>query len=64
MNIWIVGECHDEENAWDFVGAFSTEALAVAACTTPRYFIGPAEMDVRTPEYSHEWPNAYFPIKG
>jgi len=63
MTVWIVGESRDELNAWDFVGAFSTESLAVSACTTERYFVGPTEMDFRTPDGAHDWPSAYFPIK-
>ncbi len=60
--LYIVGECRDEPNAWDFVGVFETIELAEGACTTSRYFVGPATLNLRTPDGSHEWPGAWFPI--
>lgn len=60
--LYIVGQCRDEPNAWDFVGVFSTAALAEAACTSPRYFVGPAALNVRTPDDAQEWAGAWFPI--
>jgi hypothetical protein len=60
--LYIVGECRDEPNAWDFVGVFESAELAEAACTSPRYFVGPAVLNERTPDGSIAWPGAWFPI--
>ena len=68
--VWIVGQVHpsngleeqDMQVAWEFQGVFDTETLAVAACKSPLYFIGPAVINEELPETITEWFGAYYPI--
>lgn len=63
MKLWIVGMITSEDGkAWEFVGVFSSEEKAVAACTKYNFFVGPAELDERFPDDSNLWPGAYYPI--
>lgn len=62
--VWICGKLLDFATcSWEFMGAFSKKALAVAACTEPCHFIGPATLDVRLPDEPIMWPDCYFPLE-
>lgn len=67
--LFIVGKnCEDDPRAkvgaarWEFIGVFSDEAKAVAACLSYRYFVGPATLDVALSDGSIEWTGAFYPI--
>lgn len=66
MKLWITGRCRlvtdDGLVAWDIMGVFSSEALAVAACRSPDDFIGPLLLNVALPEALTEWPGARYPL--
>lgn len=62
MKLWIVGQLinigsHD----WEFQGIFSSEELAISACYTHMYFVGPVQLDVEFPQKTMDWPGAYYP---
>lgn len=57
---WIVGQ--HVGDTWDFQGVFATEDLAVAACTHPSYFVGPATLNEALPHETSDWPGSYYPI--
>lgn len=58
--IWIAG-CLLGGDAWSFIGAFSTEELAVAAADGPADFVAPVELDAIAPRETTPWPGAYSP---
>jgi hypothetical protein len=60
MNLWIVGRLRPHTE-WEFIGVFSDEALAVAACTSEEHFVGPTLLDVAAPDAPTPWPDAYRP---
>lgn len=63
--VFVVGRMIAEESAgfvWDFFGVFDTEKAAVAACTTPQHFVGPVELNFRTPDERENWPGSWFPL--
>jgi hypothetical protein len=45
----------------EFLGAFTTEQLAVTRCTLPTHWIGPAPLDVNLSDTLEPWPRAYYP---
>ena len=63
--LWIVGQVPSLEgsanNEWQFAGVFSSEKLAIEACRTDNYFIGPAKLDAPLPHETFDWPGAYYP---
>jgi len=66
MKLWIVGKrvAPDKLPIWEFIGVFSTEDLAVQACTGSTFFVGPAILDViNSPDLTIPWPGAYYPRK-
>jgi hypothetical protein len=64
IELWIVGRAMDpeEKRAWEFVGVFSSEEKAAAACATKANFIGPAVLNERLPDETQPWPGAYYPL--
>lgn len=60
-DVWIVGRDMGE-GAWQFMGAFTDEDGAKAACSRADDFVGPAVLDRKTPEAEESWPNAYYPL--
>lgn len=61
MTIWIAGSLLDNDGEWTIIGAFSTEALAIAACVDAADFVGPVELDAIAPTEPTPWPGAYRP---
>ena len=63
--VWIMGQIKSDEEykRWEFMGIFTTEAKAIAACTTERHFIGPAGVNVRQSDDTLKWEGAYYPLR-
>jgi hypothetical protein len=64
MKVWICGQTRCETpsgRVWEIQGAFSTEALAVAACRNEAYWVGPLTLDESLPEELIPWPGCYYP---
>lgn len=59
MTAWIVMRMSETV---EVMGVFSTEKLAVEACTKWFDCVCPIELDKRAPEETTEWPGAYYPI--
>lgn len=61
---WIVGEQLHLENGvtWGFAGLFSSEKLAIKACKTIQYFVGPCFLNKKLPNKIVNWPGLYFPL--
>ena len=60
--LWIVGKELDYKvSAWEFQGLFSSEAKAVKACRTGRYFIAPQILDKSLPDRRVKMKGAYYP---
>ena len=55
----VVGDPEDKK--WEFMGLFTSEADAVASCTTDQMFVGPTAVGERWPDETIEWPGAYYP---
>ena len=65
QKLWIVGKRLDIPSvlsAWEFQGVFSREDLAVFACKSANYFVGPAVLDRELPDSSTGWADAYYPL--
>jgi len=63
--MWIAGKVTKHEASgyvWEFVGVFSTEAKAVAACRTADHFVAPCGLNEQATEKKTPWPDAYYPI--
>lgn len=61
---WIVGQFIKEtpEGAvWDLQGVFANEQLALEACTTPAFFLGPMDINKALPHERCDWPGVYYP---
>lgn len=64
-SLWIVGDLlthHPDASRWTFLGVFSTEELARAACTEPSHFYAPATLDERGPDESAKWEGVVYPL--
>lgn len=63
MKLWICGQRlnYDDNKEWEFVGVYETEQLAIDACSTDLFFVGPVELNVSFPDETVEWPGAYYP---
>lgn len=65
-DLWICGKylSGDEMGSvvWEFVGVFSSEELAVAACLCDTYFVAPAKLDKAFPDETLLWPGVYYPL--
>ena len=60
VTVWICGKI--KAGGWaEFVGAYSSEDLAVAACKDASYFVGPAVVNQTAPEPPMTWHGAYYP---
>ncbi len=57
--LYVVGQHRGQ--TWEFVGVFSTEPLAIAACTGPLHFVAPCTLDQPAPDESTSWPGAFYP---
>lgn len=60
--VWVVGQHKLIDGVWEFIGVFSTEEKAVAACRDYTYFVGPARIDEQLPDETVEWTGSYYPI--
>lgn len=68
MMVWVVGKYLDTSDTssrwtWGFVGVFTTEKAAIAACKSSAYFVGPVKLDDTSPKDDPAWPGAYRPFK-
>jgi hypothetical protein len=66
-DFWIVGNLIERAEGqaharWEFLGVFDERSLAVAACTLPTHFIGPARRNRRAPDEPHEWEGCEYPL--
>jgi len=59
---WVTGQFR-LLNVWEFVGVFSTEEKAVAACHNDCCFVAPAILDEQEPESPAEWEGLYYPLR-
>ena len=65
--LWIAGKYMGELESgavvWEFQGVFQTEAEAVRACRTVRYFVAPAVLGQQLPDEAEIWPVAFYPLQ-
>ena len=64
--LWIVGKFiggAPDSKEWEFVGVFSDSDKALAACSGPLFFIGPAVLNEAQPDEITEWIGAYYPAQ-
>lgn len=61
--LWIVGQEKASAEAWDweFQGVFESDALAVAACQGPNWFVGPAILNEEIGSETLVWPGIVYP---
>lgn len=50
-------------SAWDIIGVFSSEKLAVAACTNINDFVGPIPVNMTLCSEAVYWPRSYYPLE-
>lgn len=63
MTLWVVGKVTDyDAKAWEMIGVFDDQELALHACRTPLYFLGPIELNTALPDETLEWKGAYYPL--
>lgn len=64
--LWIVGRHSDPERqplVWEFMGVFDSRERAIAACTLPHDWIGPAMLNERCPDENTLWPGIEYPLR-
>jgi hypothetical protein len=62
LNLWVAGQAlSDDGREWAFVGVYSTEEKAVAACLDWRFWVAPIALDFITPPEESKWPGCYYP---
>ncbi len=60
--LFIVGKLLPAQpGAWEFVGVFDSELLAIDACLDEQHFIGPATLN-QIIVTTQTWPGCYFPL--
>ena len=63
MKLWLAGKTRSEDGRmWEFVGVYTSESLAVAACTDWRYFVAPINLNDTAPDDVSVFPGASYPI--
>ena len=65
VTLYIVGKIYKYVGGFvdcEFCGVFESEQLAVAACKTDQYFVGPAELNERLPDNRKTWAGCYYPL--
>ena len=62
MNLWVAARATQELTWSEFIGVFSTEEAAVAACSQLNDMVGPIALDVAQPDEKVIWPGAYYPL--
>lgn len=61
--LYVCGKLRDDDpECWEFFGIFSTQALAIGACSTVAHFVGPVMLDVELSGEPETWPDAVFPV--
>jgi hypothetical protein len=60
--LWIAGKLIKSGKNWEILGVFSTEQLAVDACSTDDHFVGPIKLDEKLSEDNIDWAGHYYPI--
>jgi len=60
-SVWIVGR-YIENEPWQFMGVFDSEAEAVGACRDDTYFIGPATLNEQLPHELTVWTGLRYPL--
>lgn len=59
--LWVVGEVKNQKTkAWEIIGIYSTEKLAVSKCNKDR-FVGPIILDGKASYKTQVWKGAYYP---
>lgn len=61
--LYVVGCWLEKAPRWMIIGVFTTEAAAVAACRTPRHFVGPIPVDTDLGDTCEPWPDSYRPVE-
>ena len=60
-NLWIAGRnCLDK--AWEILGIYSSEKMAVDRCRIWEDFVAPLELDKDQPEEAQTMPGCYYPM--
>lgn len=61
--IWIAGVAQDFgcNKPWEILGAFTSKAAAIGACTKLTHFVGSLRINERLPDTLHTWVDAFFP---
>jgi hypothetical protein len=63
MMLWVVGKVTDyQSGAWEFIGVFDDERMAICACRTTMYFLGPVELNKVLPDETIPWEGAFYPL--
>lgn len=64
--VWVAGTNKDEKGpcvAWELIGVFDNQQLAIDNCTKPNDFVGPVELNVPFPEETCQWTGLYYPLQ-
>lgn len=66
MTLWVVGRVRGAlpsgAVAWDIVGIFSGEVLALLACRSPEDFAAPLVLNRPLPASVAGWPGCHYPL--
>jgi hypothetical protein len=60
--VFIAGKINAAAPGWEFVGAFTSRAQAIRACTTKDHFVGPVAPNRTEPPEPQPWPGLIFPL--
>jgi len=60
--VWVVG-LWIEGGQWELMGIYTDKEVAVNACKTDLYFVGPYPINMPDIETTHSWKDCYYPLR-
>lgn len=61
-DVWVAGRIYAHP-AWEFLGVFTDRDLAIARCSLPIDFVGPARLNEALSDVQQTWPGIFFPVQ-
>ena len=60
--VWVVGLWR-EDGPWELMGIYTNKKVAVSACITDLYFVGPYPINMPDTEETRVWIDCYYPLR-
>lgn len=60
--LWIVGRIINDGPEWEIVGVYDSEKMAICACKTGSYFVGPIQINQTIEDGAESLQGFYYPL--